>query len=396
MKKISGHKSGRVEEVVDLTLSDNEGELAPPPQKMTRVVDSDEALARQLQDEEYSSVLSSVQTNRNAEALEDEFLKDVVVNSSEFPGQQKTSKSTKGPQQTQYAVEISKSGRAKCGVCTEAIANRAVRCQVWYPKCLFPNWQHLECTAFDSRITCGEDIDGYGLLDQEDQDKVCVQIAQGAKLDLDAPINPDELVRKEWDQPLEPPETLMMPLLPFQKEGLGWMNNQEKSSSRGGILADEMGMGKTIQTIALLLLNKPLVSGDPNEAQEREMRDESDTSHGFDPTTAKKLSRGNTLLVLPTVAIRQWQSELSLFCTQGSLSVKVYHGADREANVGDLCKYDIIATSYKIAEIEYRKATAGVKICCSVCGKKYYEEQFRQHRRYFCGANLLKSLYQID
>eukprot|EP00493_Phyllostaurus_siculus_P004348 UN04368 len=45
-------------------------------------------------------------------------------------------------------------------------------------------------------------------------------------------------------------------LLPFQKEGLGWMFDQEKSDSQGGILADQMGMGKTIQTIALLVEGK--------------------------------------------------------------------------------------------------------------------------------------------
>jgi DNA repair protein RAD16 len=41
-------------------------------------------------------------------------------------------------------------------------------------------------------------------------------------------------------------------LLPFQKEGVQWMVRQETLSEfSGGILADEMGMGKTIQTLAL-------------------------------------------------------------------------------------------------------------------------------------------------
>ena len=61
-------------------------------------------------------------------------------------------------------------------------------------------------------------------------------------------------------------EDLAVPMLPFQKEGtqrdasngllklatwaspgLAWMCHQEDSDVRGGILADEMGMGKTIQ-----------------------------------------------------------------------------------------------------------------------------------------------------
>ena len=45
-------------------------------------------------------------------------------------------------------------------------------------------------------------------------------------------------------------------LLLLQEEGVGWMLGQEASVIKGGILADEMGMGKTIQTIGLLLAAK--------------------------------------------------------------------------------------------------------------------------------------------
>jgi DNA repair protein RAD16 len=60
----------------------------------------------------------------------------------------------------------------------------------------------------------------------------------------DVPLNPDELVRKSWTAPREPSPHLLMPLLPYQKEGLGWMSNQEHNDVHGGILADEMGMGE--------------------------------------------------------------------------------------------------------------------------------------------------------
>ena len=51
-----------------------------------------------------------------------------------------------------------------------------------------------------------------------------------------------------------PPE-LLLTLLPFQRESLGWflLKETSESGSKGGILADEMGMGKTIQMIALFL-----------------------------------------------------------------------------------------------------------------------------------------------
>ena len=47
----------------------------------------------------------------------------------------------------------------------------------------------------------------------------------------------------------QPPE-LLSTLLPFQRESLTWMKQQEASMFRGGLLADEMGMGKTVQAIA--------------------------------------------------------------------------------------------------------------------------------------------------
>ena len=48
---------------------------------------------------------------------------------------------------------------------------------------------------------------------------------------------------------MEPPAEMLMCLLPFQKEFLAWAVSQERSEIRGGILADEMGMGKTIQVL---------------------------------------------------------------------------------------------------------------------------------------------------
>lgn len=65
------------------------------------------------------------------------------------------------------------------------------------------------------------------------------------------------------------PAGLKLSLLPFQREGLSWMIRQvvsclfislsssaeqeTESDFHGGILADEMGMGKTIQSMSSLL-----------------------------------------------------------------------------------------------------------------------------------------------
>lgn len=60
------------------------------------------------------------------------------------------------------------------------------------------------------------------------------------------------------------------------------------------------------------------------------------------------LSYVGTLIVLPTVAIRQWQTEIARFTDPGALTVQVYHGSDRNTDVQDLRKTDIVITSYKV------------------------------------------------
>ncbi|KAJ9075846.1 DNA repair protein rad16 [Entomophthora muscae] len=99
---------------------------------------------------------------------------------------------------------------------------------------------------------------------------------------------------QEADQPAD----LKLKLLPFQKEGLNWMKKQELGEFCGGLLADEMGMGKTIQMISLLL-SEP--RGKPN------------------------------LIVAPTVALMQWCSEIKTHTT--SLTVLMFHGQDRTKSI---------------------------------------------------------------
>ncbi|CDK24274.1 unnamed protein product [Kuraishia capsulata CBS 1993] len=121
------------------------------------------------------------------------------------------------------------------------------------------------------------------------------------------------------------PEGLAVRLLPFQQEGLNWLVKQENSVYGGGILADEMGMGKTIQTIALFM---------------------------DDPT------KKPNLVVAPTVALMQWKSEIETH-TNNKLKVGVFHGANRAKSSEDLSEFDVVLTTYSVLESSFRRERYG-------------------------------------
>ncbi|KAI0750681.1 SNF2 family N-terminal domain-containing protein [Daedaleopsis nitida] len=128
-------------------------------------------------------------------------------------------------------------------------------------------------------------------------------------------------------QKAEQPSNIKVQLLPFQLESLTWLKQQEKSIWSGGMLADEMGMGKTIQMIALML-----------------------SDNGAKPN----------LVVAPTVAIMQWRNEIEVH-TDNLLKTLVWHGSSRESNVKELKKYDVVLTSYAVLESCFRKEHSGFK-----------------------------------
>lgn len=125
------------------------------------------------------------------------------------------------------------------------------------------------------------------------------------------------------------PASINRKLKSFQLEGLDWMIKQEKTQYKGGLLGDEMGMGKTIQAVSLIMSDHP--AKDP------------------------------TLVMTPPVALMQWANEINAY-TDGKLNVLVYHGQNaktKNLKVKDLQKYDVIMISYNSLESLYRKQTKG-------------------------------------
>jgi SNF2 family DNA or RNA helicase len=61
-------------------------------------------------------------------------------------------------------------------------------------------------------------------------------------LDEELAIGDTDIAERRFP-PADPPPALKCTLLPFQRESLYWMTQQERSSFRGGILADEVRGG---------------------------------------------------------------------------------------------------------------------------------------------------------
>ncbi|XP_021767366.1 DNA repair protein RAD5A-like [Chenopodium quinoa] len=214
---------------------------------------------------------------------------------------------------------------------------------------------------------------------------------------------------------MDPPSTLLCKLRPYQKQALYWMVQLERGQTtdeaastlhpcweayrladkrdlvvylnsfsgeatmefpstlqmaRGGILADAMGLGKTVMTISLLLSSSERV-GSPSSQSSLSSGESTELIKATDasPDPTKKVAKfqsiekqmrnenvlmdGGSLIVCPMTLLSQWKAEIETHALPGSLSVYVHYGQGRSKDAKLLAQNDVVLTTYGVLASEF-------------------------------------------
>ncbi|MBW3625246.1 MAG: SNF2 helicase associated domain-containing protein, partial [Armatimonadetes bacterium] len=140
--------------------------------------------------------------------------------------------------------------------------------------------------------------------------------ADGVSLDEEFKRRRERLLNFEGINPQPLPEGLQGELRPYQKAGYDWLHFLHEYEF-GGCLADDMGIGKTIQALAYLLSQKE--SGHADRS---------------------------SLIVMPRSLLFNWDREIGRF-TPG-LRAHIHADADRIRDPSEFDRHDLILTTYGI------------------------------------------------
>ena len=117
-------------------------------------------------------------------------------------------------------------------------------------------------------------------------------------------------------------------------------SNKKPERERGGILADMMGLGKTLSILSL-------IANTMDESKQFGL-----TEAAVD---AEEIERNvkTTLIICPKSVMSNWEKQVKDHAKRKSLTVYVYHGASRNRDPDELAKYDIVLTTYHTASSDF-------------------------------------------
>ena len=113
----------------------------------------------------------------------------------------------------------------------------------------------------------------------------------------------------------------------------------------GGILADMMGLGKTLSVLSLLVHTL---------AEAQKFSRKLPTGLAGDEKLISN-SKG-TLIVCPVSTVANWEEQMKAHIEPGALRYYIYHGSNRTQDIHELCKYDVVLTTYSIIASEFDRS----------------------------------------
>ncbi|KAF9437147.1 hypothetical protein BGZ76_001809 [Entomortierella beljakovae] len=130
---------------------------------------------------------------------------------------------------------------------------------------------------------------------------------------------------------------------------------EKEPEPRGGILAEEMGLGKTVEMLALILLNRrKFISTSQNDTESLEeqlsaahINDSNNSDSDMDTGNESNhlIKSGATLIITPPSILHQWASEIEVHAP--TLNVFIYIENSHEiVTPRQLAMYDIVLTTY--------------------------------------------------
>lgn len=142
-------------------------------------------------------------------------------------------------------------------------------------------------------------------------------------------------------------------LLEHQRQGLYFLSMREQGrrypsyqgniSSRGGILADYMGLGKTL-TILSLIVNHLDEGRVPN------------SGNYLPPVHGGKIRSGATLIIAPVSVLGNWEGQIADHVKPKALRYFMYYGRNKLTDPQTLSQYDIVFTSFQTLTLEWKTA----------------------------------------
>ncbi|KXG48353.1 SNF2-related protein [Penicillium griseofulvum] len=131
----------------------------------------------------------------------------------------------------------------------------------------------------------------------------------------------------------------------------GMISEQKPEEALGGLLADMMGLGKTLSILSLITSSLSLA--------------DDWTEMAPDPVLVRRnpgiRNTRTTLLVVPLSAVSNWVTQIKDHLKPRSISYYIFHGPSRITDFNELSEFDIIITTYStvLSEISGRGARSG-------------------------------------